>query len=135
LIGVCLMGGVVFGSVKLFEQHENDGKSAYELEQEELKGKHGFPLTTRASKIRFVGLYCLYTAQSKDQLRSCDHRSARDVYNSTGNEFAWLYAGEVITYCASNAGPFCGSENRRVVRKRIDALARNRPMRDAYDSR
>ncbi|HEX6688017.1 MAG TPA: hypothetical protein VF085_05050 [Solirubrobacterales bacterium] len=128
LIGICLVAGIVFGTVKLGERYEGEGKSDYELMEEESGGTHGFPLTTSASKIRFVGLYCLYMAQSKDQLRNCRHRSARDIYNSNGNEFAWLYADGVIAYCASNAGPFCGSDNRRVVRERIDAFAKKQPQ-------
>lgn len=121
LIGICLLAGIVVGSVKLFERYESDGRSPYELMEGESEGKHGFPLTTRASRIRFVTLYCLYMAQSRDQLRRCDRRSPRDVYNSNGDEFAWLYADGVISYCAGNAGPFCGPANRRVVRERIEA--------------
>jgi len=121
LIGACLLAGIVFGSVKLVERYEGEGKSPYELMEGEAKGEHGFPLRTPASRIRFVGLYCLYMAQSRDQLRRCDRRSASDVYNSNGDEFARLYADGVISYCAGNAGPFCGPVNRRVVRERIEA--------------
>ena len=113
LVGVFLLAAVAFGSVTVIE-HYGDGRSPSEkvedeIEQERAEGKDTFPLTTPASKLRFVALYCLYTARSKDQLRHCIHRSARDVYRSNRNEYAWLFASEVIDYCESggSAGPFC----------------------------
>jgi hypothetical protein len=93
--GICLLAVVVFGSVKVFEHYEGDGRSPYEkledeFEQERAEGKDTFPLTTPASRERFVALYCLYMARSEDQLRRCARRPARDVYRSNGNEYAWL---------------------------------------------
>lgn len=109
---------VVFGGFKGFEHYSRDGRSPYEklegkLEQERAEGKDTFPLTTTVSRERFVALYCLYMAGSKDQLRRCDRRSARDVYRSNGNEYAWLFASEVITYCdrGGSAGRFCDPAN------------------------
>ena len=114
LFGLCLLAVVVFGSVKLFESHESDGRSDYEkgedeFAQEQAEGKDTFPLTTPASRERFVALYCLYMARSEEQLRRCVHRPARDVYRSNGNEYAWLFADEDIDYCdrRSSAGHFC----------------------------
>lgn len=110
LLGVCLLAAAAFGSVKVIE-HYGDGRSPNEkledeFEQERAEGKDTFPLTTPTSRLRFVALYCLYTARSKEQLRRCSHRPARDVYRSSGDEYAWLFASEVIDYCES-AGPFC----------------------------
>ncbi len=114
LFGLCLIAVVVFGSVKLFESHEGDGRSDYEkgedeFRQEQAEGKDAFPLTTPASRERFVALYCLYLARSEGQLRRCSHRPARDVYRSNSNEYAWLFADEDIDYCdrRSSAGRFC----------------------------
>jgi hypothetical protein len=113
-LGVCLFVVVVFASVKVFEHYEGDGQSPYEtledeLEQERSEGKDTFPLTTPASRQRFVALYCLYMARSEGQLQRCARRPARDVYRSNGNEYAWLFASEVIAYCdrRSSAGRFC----------------------------
>jgi hypothetical protein len=114
VLGVCLLAGVVFGSIKVFKHYDRDGRSPYEkvedeFEQERVEGKDTFPLTTPAARERFVALYCLYMARSEDQLRRCSHRPARDVYRSNGNEYAWLFADEVIDYCdrRSSAGRFC----------------------------
>ncbi|HEY0390091.1 MAG TPA: hypothetical protein VGC63_00095 [Solirubrobacterales bacterium] len=113
-LGICVLSAVAFGSVKIFDHYEGDGRSDYEkgqdeFEQERAEGVDTFPLTTLASRKRFVALYCLYMATSKDQLRRCDRRPARDVYRSDGNEYAWLFASEVITYCdrRGSAGRFC----------------------------
>jgi len=113
LLGFCLLAVVVFGSVKVFNYYERDGRSPYEKlvdesEQERAEGKDTFPLTTPASRDRFVALYCLYMARSQDQLRRCNRRPPREVYRSKGNEFAWLFASEVIDYCqGGSAGRFC----------------------------
>jgi hypothetical protein len=113
-LGIFLLAVVVFGSIKVFEHYEGDGRSPYEkhedeFEQERAEGKDMFPLTTPASRQRFVALYCLYMARSKDQLRRCAGRPARDVYRSNGNEYAWLFASEAIAYCdrRGSAGRFC----------------------------
>jgi hypothetical protein len=114
LLGLCLLSIVVFGSIKVFEHYEGAGRSPYEkledeFEQERAEGKDTFPLTTPASRKRFVALYCLYMARTEDQLRSCVRRPARDVYRSNGNEYAWLFAIEAIAYCdrRGSAGRFC----------------------------
>jgi hypothetical protein len=114
LAGLCLLAVLVFGSVKIAERHEADGRSPFEkledeLEQDRAEGKDTFPLTTPASRKRFVARYCLYMARSKDQLRRCAHRPAREVYRSKGNEYAWLFADEAIDYCdrRGSAGRFC----------------------------
>jgi hypothetical protein len=129
LLGLCLIAVVVVGSVKLFESHEGDGRSDYEkgedeFQQERAEGKDTFPLTTLASRERFVALYCLYMARSEDQLRRCSHRSARDVYRSDNNEYAWLFADEVIDYCdrRSSAGRFCDPANVNGPIQRLEAL-------------
>jgi hypothetical protein len=113
-LGVCLLAVVVFGSIKVFQHYNRDGRSPYEklddeFEQERAEGKDTFPLTTPASKERFVALYCLYMARSEDQLRRCDRRPARDVYRLNDNEYAWLFASEVTEYCDrhGSAGRFC----------------------------
>ena len=120
---------VAFGSVKVFEYYNRDGRSPYEkgedeFEQERAEGKDTFPLTTPASRERFVALYCLYMARSKGQLRRCSRRPARDVYRSNGNEYAWLFASEVIGYCdcRSAAGRFCDPANVKGPIHRIKAL-------------
>jgi len=114
VLGICLLAVVVFGSIKVFDHYEGDGRSPYEkledeFEQERAEGKDTFPLTTPASRERFVALYCLYMARSEDQLRRCARRPARDIYRSNGNEYAWLFASEVIAYCdrRGSAGRFC----------------------------
>jgi len=129
LVGICVLAVVVFGSIKVFDRYEQDGRSPYEkwddeFEQEKAEGKDTFPLTTLASRERFVALYCLYMARSKDQLRRCDHRPARDVYRSNNNEYAWLFASEVIGYCdrRSSAGRFCDPANVKGPIRRIEAL-------------
>jgi hypothetical protein len=129
LLGLCLIAVVVVGSVKLFESHEGDGRSDYEkgedeFQQERAEGKDTFPLTTLASRERFVALYCLYMARSEDQLRQCSHRSARDVYRSDNNEYAWLFADEDIDYCdrRSSAGRFCDPANVNGPIQRLEAL-------------
>ena len=112
LLGFCLLAVVVFGSIKVFEHHE-DGGSDYEKimderSQEQAEGKDTFPLTTLASRKRYVALYCLYMAGSMEQLRRCYRRPARDVYRSTDNEAAGLFASEVTDYCEPGAaGRFC----------------------------
>jgi hypothetical protein len=127
LLGVCLVAAVVFGSVKVFEHYGGDSGSASEkledeLAQERAEGKDTFPLTTAASRDRFVALYCLYMARSKDQLRHCNRRPARDVYRSNGNEYAWLFAREAIEYCepGGSAGPFCDPAD---VNRPVDRIA------------
>jgi hypothetical protein len=129
LLGLCLLAVVVFGSAKLFEGHEGDGRSDYEkgedeFAQERAQGKDTFPLTTPASRERFVALYCLYMARSEGQLRRCSHRSARDVYRSDNNEYAWLFADEDIDYCdrRSSAGRFCDPTNVNGPIERITQL-------------
>jgi hypothetical protein len=114
LLGLGLLAAVVFGSIKAFDHYERDGRSPYEklddeFEQERAEGKDTFPLTTPASQDRFVALYCLYMAKSENQLRHCNRRPARDVYGSNNNEYAWLFASEVIEYCdrRGSAGRFC----------------------------
>ena len=114
LLALCLLAVAVFGSVKVIEHHEADGRSPYEKMEEELEhdraeGQDTFPLTTPASRKRFVARYCLYMARSEAQLRRCARRPARDVYRSSGNEYAWLFADEVIDYCdrRGSAGRFC----------------------------
>lgn len=115
VLGLGLLAAIVFGSIKVFDYYERDGRSPYEklddeFEQERAEGKDTFPLTTPASRHRFVALYCLYMAKSQDQLRRCYRRPARDVYGSNDNEYAWLFASEVIDYCdrGRSAGRFCG---------------------------
>jgi hypothetical protein len=129
LLGLCLVAVVVFGSVKLFESHEGDGRSDYEkgedeFRQERAEGKDTFPLRTPASRERFVALYCLYMARSKDQLRRCARRPVRDVYRSDNNEYAWLFADEDIDYCdrRSSAGRFCDPANVKAPIHRIETL-------------
>jgi hypothetical protein len=114
VLSVCLLAAAMFGSVKVFEHYGGDGRSAYEkledqLAQERAEGEDTFPLRTPASRERFVALYCLYMARSEGQLRRCNRRPARDVYGSSANEYAWLFASEVIDYCdrRGSAGPFC----------------------------
>ena len=114
LLGLGLLAVVVFGSIKVLEHYEGDGRSPYEkyedkFEQGRAEGKDTFPLTTPASRDRFVALYCLYMAESEEQLRRCARRPARDVYRSNRNEYAWLFASEVIGYCdrRGSAGRFC----------------------------
>ncbi len=127
LLGLCLLAVAIFGSVKVIDHYEAEGRSPYEkledeLEQERAEGKDTFPLTTPASRERFVALYCLYMARSEDQLRRCARRPARDVYRSNGNEYAWLFASEVIAYCdrRGSAGRFCDPAN---VKDPIDRIA------------
>lgn len=114
LLGLGLPAAIVFGSVEVFDYYERDGRSPYEKfedesEQDQAEGTDTFPLTTPASRDRFVALYCLYTARSQDQLRRCSRRPPREVYRSKGDEFAWLFASEVIDYCEGGgpAGRFC----------------------------
>jgi hypothetical protein len=114
LLGICVLALVVFGGVKAFEHYQDDGRSAYEKQEDEFEqaraeGKDTFPLTTPASQERFVARYCLYMARSEDQLRRCALRSARDLYRSNGNEYAWLFAVEAIDYCdrRGSGGRFC----------------------------
>jgi hypothetical protein len=128
-LGICLLAVVVFGSIKVFDHYEGDGRSPYEkledeAEQERAEGKDTFPLPTPASRERFVALYCLYMARSEDQLRRCSRRPARDVYRSNDNEYAWLFASEVIAYCdrRSSAGRFCDPANVKAPIQRIEAL-------------
>jgi hypothetical protein len=109
LLGLVLLGAVIFGSVKVFDYYERDGRSPYEKWEDEsaqdrAEGEDTFPLRTPASRSRFVALYCLYMVRSKDQQRRCTRRSP-----SKGNEFAWLFASEVIDYCEGGgpAGHFC----------------------------
>lgn len=127
LLGLCLLAVVVFGSIKVIENYEGDGRSPYEkhedeFEQARAEGKDTFPLTTPASRDRFVALYCLYMARSEDQLRRCARRPARDVYRSNGNEYAWLFAREVIGYCdrRGSAGRFCDPAD---IKDPIDRIA------------
>jgi hypothetical protein len=127
-LGLVLFAVIVFGSVKLFDYYERDGRSPYEKwedesEQDRAGGEDTFPLTTPASKDRFVALYCLYMARSRDQLRRCSHRPPRAVYRSKDDEFAWLFASEVIDYCEGGgpAGRFCDSAD---VNGPIDRIAR-----------
>jgi hypothetical protein len=129
LFGLCLIAVVVFGSIELFESHEGDGRSDYEkgedeFEQELAEGKDTFPLTTPASRERFVALYCLYMARSEDQLRRCSRRPARDVYRSNNNGYAWMFADEDIDYCdhRSSAGRFCDPANVKAPIHRIAML-------------
>jgi hypothetical protein len=129
LLGLCLLAGVVFASIKVIAHYEGDGRSAYEkhedeFEQKRAEGKDTFPLTTPASRNRFVALYCLYMARSKDQLRRCVRRPARDVYRSNGNEYAWLFALEVIAYCdrRGSAGRFCDPAATKAPIERIAIL-------------
>jgi hypothetical protein len=114
LVGLCLLAAVVLSSIKVLEHYEEDGRSPYEKHQDEFEqgraeGRDTFPLTTPASRERFVARYCLYMARSEDQLRRCARRPARDVYRSNGNEYAWLFASEVIDNCdrRGSAGRFC----------------------------
>lgn len=114
LLGFCLLAAIVFGSIEVLQRYEADGRSPYEkledeFEDERAEGKDTFPLTTPASRERFVARYCLYMARSESQLRSCSRRPARDVYRSNDNEYAWLFADEVIDYCdrRGSAGRFC----------------------------
>jgi hypothetical protein len=131
LLGLCLFAAVVFGSAKVFDHYEGegDGRSDYEkgedeFQQEKAEGKDTFPLTTPASRERFVALYCLYMARSEDQLRRCSRRPARDVYRSDNNEYAWLFADEDINYCdrRSSAGRFCDPANVKAPVHRIEVL-------------
>jgi hypothetical protein len=129
LLGACLLAVVVFGSVKVLRHYSRDGRSPYEKmtdegEQERVEDSDTFPLTTPASRERFVALYCLYIARSEDQLRHCSHRPARDVYRSNANEYAWLFADEVTMYCdrRSSAGRFCAPSNVNSPIKRLHAL-------------
>jgi hypothetical protein len=127
LLGLSLLALVVFGSIKLSEHYESAGRSPYEKQEDEFEqaraeGKDTFPLTTPASRARFVALYCLYMAKSEDQLRRCARRPARDVYRSNGNEYAWLFASEVIGYCdrRGSAGRFCDPA---AIKSPIDRIA------------
>lgn len=129
LLGLCLLAVAVFGSVKVIEHYEGDGRSAYEkqedeFERERAEGKDTFPLTTSASRGRFVARFCLYMARSKEQLRRCVRRPARDVYRSNGNEYAWLFADEAIDYCdrRGSAGLFCRPGDTRDPIERIATL-------------
>ncbi len=129
LLGLGLLAIVVFGSIQVFERYEDEGRSPYEKVEDELnqgraEGKDTFPLTTPASRDRFVALYCLYMARSEDQLRRCARRPARDVYRSNGNEYAWLFASEVIGYCdrRGSAGRFCDPADIKDPIDRIAAL-------------
>ncbi len=126
-LGAILLAVVVFGSAKAFERYNRDGRSPFEkleddFEQEQAKGKDTFPLATARSGERFVALYCLYTARSENQLRRCNHRPARDVYRSKDNEYAWLFASEVIDYCdrRGSAGRFCDPTD---IKGPIDRIA------------
>jgi hypothetical protein len=128
LLGLCLLAIVVFGSVKVFEHYEGEERSPFEkledeFEQKRAEGKDTFPLTTSASRELFVARYCLYMARSEDQLRRCARRPARDVYRSNGNEYAWLFAREVIDYCdrRGSAGRFCAPA---ITKDPIDRIAR-----------
>jgi hypothetical protein len=129
LLGLCLLAVAVFGSVKFIERYEADGRSPNEkleaeLDEERAEGKDTFPLTTPASRKRFVARYCLYMARSKEQLRRCVRRPARDVYRSNGNEYAWLFADEAIDYCdrRGSAGRFCKSADSRDPIDRVASL-------------
>lgn len=129
LLGLCLLAVAVFGSVKVIERYEEDGRSPYEkqeaeFERERAEGKDTFPLTTPASRKRFVARYCLYMARSKEQLRRCVRRPARDVYRSNGNEYAWLFADEAIDYCdrRGSAGRFCRSADTKDPVDRVAML-------------
>jgi hypothetical protein len=128
LLGLCLLAVVVFGSIKIFDHYEGDSRSAYEkqedkFEQGRAEGKDAFPLRSPASRERFVARYCLYMARSEDQLRRCARRPARDVYRSNGNEYAWLFAREVIDYCdrRGSAGRFCAPA---ITKDPIDRIVR-----------
>lgn len=84
LLGLCLLAAIVFGSIEAWQRYEADGRSPYEkledeLEDERVEGKDTFPLTTPASRERerSVPRYCLHTARSEGQLRSCARRRAR----------------------------------------------------------
>jgi hypothetical protein len=129
VLGLCLLAMAVFGSVKIIEHHEEDGRSPYEkledeLEADRAEGKDTFPLTTPASRKRFVARYCLYMARSEKQLLRCSRRPARDVYRSKGNEYAWLFADEVIDYCdrRGSAGRFCKTADDRDPVDRVAML-------------
>jgi hypothetical protein len=137
VLGVCLFAVVMFGSIKGIERYEDDGRSPYEKQEDEFEqgraeGKDTFPLTTSASRNRFVALYCLYMARSEDQLRRCARRPARDVYRSSGNEYAWLFAREVINYCdrRGSAGRFCDPANVKDPIDRIAILTGRSPSAD-----
>jgi hypothetical protein len=128
-LSVGLLAVIVFGSLKVFEHYEQDGRSPYEkwedkFEQEEAGGGDTVPLATLVSKERFVALYCLYMARSRDQLRRCGRRSPQDVYQSKNNEYAWLFASEVIEYCdpRGSAGRFCDPANVRSPIHRLEEL-------------
>lgn len=114
LLGLCLLAAIVLGSIEVVQRYEADGRSPNEkledeLEGERAEGKDTFPLTTPASRERFVARYCLYMARSESQLRRCSRRPARDVYRSNDNEYAWLFAEEAIDYCdrRGSSGRFC----------------------------
>jgi hypothetical protein len=111
LLGLVLFAAIVVGSIEIVDYYERDGRSPYEkwedeAAQERAEGEDTFPLTTPASRDRFVALYCLYMARSRDQLRRCSRRPPREVYRSKDDEFAWLFASEVIDYC-EGGGRFC----------------------------
>jgi hypothetical protein len=129
LLGLCLLAAVVFGGIEVLQRYESDGRSPYEkledeLEDERAEGKDTFPLTTPASRERFVARYCLYMARSEIQLLRCSRRPARDVYRSKGNEYAWLFADEAIDYCdrRGSAGRFCKTADYRDPVDRIAML-------------
>jgi hypothetical protein len=129
LVGLCLLAAVVFGSIEVLQHYESDGRSPYEkleddLEEERAEGKDTFPLTTPASRERFVARYCLYMARSVDQLLRCSRRPARDIYRSNGNEYAWLFARKVIGYCdrRGSAGRFCDPADLKDPNHRIVML-------------
>lgn len=129
LLGLCLFAAVVFGGIEVLERYEADGRSPNEkleaeLDEERAEGKDTFPLTTPASRQRFVARYCLYMARSKEQLRRCVRRPARDVYRSGGNEYAWLFADEAIDYCdrRGSAGRFCISADTKDPIDRVAML-------------
>jgi len=89
LLGLCLLAVAVFGSIKVIERIEEDGRSPYEKLEDELEGeravgKDTFPLTTPASRKRFVARHCLDKARSPEQLQRCVRRPARDVSRSDG---------------------------------------------------
>jgi hypothetical protein len=128
-LGVGLFAVVVFGSIKVFDHYERDGRSDYEkgedeFEQERAEGKVTVQHATPASRARYVALYCLYMARSKDQLRRCSRRSAGDLHRSEGNEYAELFADGALDYCepGGTAGRFCDPANIKDPIRRIEAL-------------
>jgi hypothetical protein len=108
LIGVVLLAAVVFGSVKVFQHHGGDGRSAMERVEDELGDESDYPYATRAREAKFVTRFCQYAARSESQLRSCQKLDGRRLYEHRGDDYRWLYGIGATEYCGRGAGLFCG---------------------------